>query len=110
MAKKQVQNVSKGPKKAAKPFRQRAVSQAARGWTNVERDSKPDASVSSSADAVSKSLADLKARQFGVAASAVDAVRFSPPGKSRAKTVIRKSQGQEKSVTLVNQKISSFQG
>ena len=109
MANKRVRKVAKIPKKAAKTSRSRAPSTST-GWTNVARASKADAMVSSQADAVSRSLADLKARQFGEAVSDADAVRLAPPGKSKAKTVIRKSQGQEKSTTMINSKVSSMQG
>ena len=70
MAKKRPAKVSRAKKKAVKPSRHLASRSAPRGWTTVERSTKADALVSSSADAVSKSLAELKARQFGASGSA----------------------------------------
>jgi len=110
MAQKHALKGSSVLKKTARSGRPSALAEAPRGWTPVARSTKADARVSISADAVSKSLADLEARQFGAAESPADAARSAATGKSAAKTMIRRSQGQEKSVTLVNRKISSFQG
>jgi hypothetical protein len=96
-------------KSSATSTRDEVIAKLLPGWEIVRHPSKVDSVLaSSSADAVSKSLNDLKSRRFGTAPGVADTA--APPRKSKADTVVVRSEGQEKTVTLVNGKISSVQG
>jgi hypothetical protein len=103
----------KGKSHTASPTA-RAISEARKaypGWTVSASPTRSpaDAGSSSSADAISKSLGELKRGLFGADADAAGPPP-APRGKSDAKTVIARSGGQEKKITVIRGKISSVQG